>query len=438
MAYLDQMYSAGPQRTRATAQSASPYANLKGKFVPYTASGDYDLPQHMQGQGNWVAQEGVNYGGPRPGLEPYFNKDTGSLEGWLGAETGGGGSGLFGDFGGTKTRESWYIDPTTGQPVQANQTATPSRNSSTNFMSYAMPIAMMAGLGAGAAGGAFSGVGATGATGGMTAAEAAALGSEAAGGITGIGAGGTTAAEAAAAAGLGVGEVGASTLATTGPMMGAEGAVGMGGGASGVNSTAPWWQTAFDTAKTGKDYFDMAGKVFDLGKGIYDTRQNKDYSGNMKGIYSDLNARQDQFRNPLMQSYQDGGKSFYDSNQWKGLESVYQNKIDREASKGGRIANPTDREVKLQAYAMQELEKFRDGLRQSAGLTRPESALTQAAEGYEAERMAATPIGSALDQMYGRQAPGSRGQSSADIAKQIAGFGGDVKKIYDFVSGWFA
>lgn len=182
----------------------------------------------------------------------------------------------------------------------------------------------------------------------------------------------------------------------------------------------------------------ILGILAGAGKGYYDSKQMKDYSKNLKGIYSDLNARQDQFRIQLLNSYQDPNQ-FYNSNQWKGLESVYQNSIDRDAAKSGRLSNPTDREVLLQSHAMKELEKYRDGLRSSAGLTKPEAALGPLAEGYKAEAYANTPVGAALDQIFGSRSAtgGTRGGNVTDIVKTISGFGGDIKQIYDFVSGWF-
>lgn len=311
-------------------------------------------------------------------------------------------------------------------------------------------LASAAGVaGAGAAGGA------SGATGGLTAAEAAALSSEAAGGITGIGAGGTTAAEAAAAAGLPVGMTEGAGAAS--------GLVELGGGGAGyTGSVAPVGGATSTTAlpsssifggmdftelvtKYGKDAAGLiqqfaqssggqagqngqGGGILDLLKAYYDSQQNKDLSGNLKAMYSDALGRQQPYLQQLLASYQDPD-SFYKSNQWKGLESVYQNQIDRKAASTGRMANPTDREVLLQAHAMKGLEDYRTGLRGSISALDPAKYADPYAKGLMAEAFANTPIGAAL---------GRNGiKSVEDLVGQISSGVTSAGKIWDIFKEFF-
>lgn len=291
---------------------------------------------------------------------------------------------------------------------------------------------------AGGAAGAGSGVGT-----GLTAAEAAALGSEAAGGITGIGAGGTTAAEAAAAAGLpgsaaasvpfeaGFTASAASPVATTA----AEGGSVLSSIQQAVKAGMPVLEAIqkFGGALTGQSGSGGGRGLLDLLGAYYSAQQNKDYAGNLKGIYSDLTARQNQFRDQLLASYQDPN-TFYNSNQWKGLESVYQNQVDRQAATKGRLANPTDREVLLQKHAMQELEKYRSGLKEAAGLTRPEAALDPLAKGYQAEAWANSPLFTATG---GFRAGGAGGGGVGNVVNMLAQAGSTAADIWKLISGWF-
>lgn len=100
------------------------------------------------GTGQWTMDPNVDYG-PSPGSNfgPLFDQQ-GNLTGWRekGNTWSTGGSGLFGDFGDQKSFMEYAIDPATGQLVQNNGTLTPSKSSATNFMSYAVPAAMAAGL----------------------------------------------------------------------------------------------------------------------------------------------------------------------------------------------------------------------------------------------------------------------------------------------------
>lgn len=168
--------------------------------------------------------------------------------------------------------------------------------------------------------------------------------------------------------------------------------------------------------------------ILDLLGGYYSGQQMKDYSGNMKEIYSNLLNRQDQFRNQLLKSYEDPNQ-FYGSNQWKGLESVYQNSIDRNAAKGGTLANPTDRERLLQSYAMKEMENYRGGLRQAAGMTNPENALDALAKGYQAEAYA----------NLGPWATASRGGTGSvgNIVNTITSGAKTAGEIWDFLKDFF-
>lgn len=136
------------------------YTAPKGKWVSMAGVTEQS-PWDTTPQGYWGADPNVDYGQtPEAGMRPFFD-EQGNFAGWTGGKTGDSGSGLFGDFGGTESVKQYFVDPATGQLMDPTmQYHEPSRSGMTNFMSYAMPIAMMAGLGAGAAGGAFSGIGA--------------------------------------------------------------------------------------------------------------------------------------------------------------------------------------------------------------------------------------------------------------------------------------
>ena len=92
------------------------------------------------------------------------------------------------------------------------------------------------------------------------------------------------------------------------------------------------------------------------------SQEARDEAFRLQNLYNNALARREPTLQRLEASYTDPN-SFYDSNQWKGLSSVYQNSIDRQAASKGRMANPTDREVLMNNYAMKELENYRGGLR---------------------------------------------------------------------------
>lgn len=424
------------EQPMATPTAPTPYTPKKGIFQEYNfgyGGGDYEqlqTPREKYDNGMWKADPNVDYGqAPEAGFHPVFDRE-GNHYGWEEPHSfSTGGSGLFGDFGKTNSWRGYYYDEQ-GNLKTGGGSVTPSKSSMTNFMSYAMPVAMAAGLGAGAAGGAFSGTAATGATGGTTAGtaagagggglslEAAALLPEAAGAVSGTGAGmaplyGGVNGTAAFSGLSSIGQLkelvgqGMSVMDALKLVQGGSGQPqgGTGGGGAG-----------------GMGILDMLGAY-------YSGQQMKDMSGNLKGIYSDLTNRQDQFRNQLLKSYEDPNQ-FYGSNQWKGLESVYQNSVDRGAAKSGTLANPTDRERLLQSYAMKELENYRDGLRQSAGMTKPESALGPLAEGYKAEAYANTAPFAAASR-------GGTGANITDTWNTIKDVGSTAEDVWKFISSWF-
>jgi hypothetical protein len=127
---------------------------------------------------------------------------------------------------------------------------------------------------------------------------------------------------------------------------------------------------------------------------------------------------------------------FYGSNQWKGLESVYQNKIDRQAAKGGTNANTIDREVKLNNYAMQELEKFRGGLKEAVSAYDPTRLAPIAEKGYNTEAGANNPMWAGLGRA-GTGGPGEGGISTENYIKTISNTASTAEEIYDLISKWF-
>lgn len=438
MAYLDQMYSqsvppgggpTGLPRTQATPQStaSSPYKynrSLTGTLAQSwdpNIMGDHANPGWEKGpmQNYYKPTEGVDYGpAPVPGAKPAFDNNGNFIGFGMPGSGGGGGSGLFGDFGSTRTLGTqWIVDPETGMLSDPyNMTSTPSVSGATKFMSYAMPIAMMAGLGAGAAGGAFSG----GAAAGGAGAEAGA----GAGGLLELGGGGAGFTGSTAATG------GATSLSA---LPGAE----IAGSGSFLDLLKEYGPKAYElvAGSPGKDGKGGSRGIIDLLAGYYSSQQNKDLSGNLKGMYSDQRGLQNPYNDLLRASYQDPNV-FYNSNQWKGLESVYQNKIDRQAAKGGTIANPTDRERLLQNYAMQELEKFRGGLKDAVNAYDPTRLASIAEKGYNVEANANNPLWAGAGRA-GTGGPGEGGFSTENYIKQISSTASTAEQIYNLISKWF-
>lgn len=369
--------------------------------MAYDKSGQWtaDIPQWAGGQPRAYAAQGPDVSAsswdPQYG---WINSSSPSVD-W------GTASGL------SPEEEKRRRDLLLAQGATFNQTASQHTPGGAKWAAPAIK-AGLAVMGSAALGGAAGlyGAGAAGAgeAGAMTAAEGAALGSEAAGGLTGIGAGGTTAAEVAAAdaALYGTGAAGSSVGGTS--ILGDVVPAGTQPG-YGAATEASSWQTAMDAANTAneyKGYYDKAKGFYDQVTGgnkqagqssspsildmigaYYSGQQMKDLSGNLKGMYSDQQRKQDVYGNMLRASYEDPN-SFYGSNQYKGLQDVYKNQIDRQAAKGGTLGNPTQREVLLQAHAMRAMEEYRNGLRQAASVYDPKDLAKIATEGYGYEAYA--------------------------------------------------
>lgn len=173
------------------------------------------------------------------------------------------------------------------------------------------------------------------------------------------------------------------------------------------------------------------------------SRQAKDASGNFKQMYSDAQARRQPYLDRLNESYVNPN-SFYDTSQWKGLSDVYKNSIDRTAASKGRLANPTDREVLLNNYALKELENYRGGLRSNAQMLNPDQYINPNMRGLNLEMGANNPWGAAI----GRGSVGGPGlQQGASglqqLITQLLGKGGGamgtapdiVKAVQGFLGG---
>jgi hypothetical protein len=416
--------------------------NLYGKWTSYAGTTEGD--RWSQGpQGVWDLDPTVDYGAPpEPGMTPFFGND-GRIAGWGGARTGDAGMGLFGNFGGDQTRSTYFYNPD-GTLRKDQEVHSPSRDSMTNFMSYAVPIGMAAGAATQMPGflasqgltGAPSAVGAEGAIGSLGVEPIAGSGFS-------MGSGGATAFGQPFSAGAtlaGAGEAGGS-------LMGLSNLAGVGGaassGMSALNKITDLVSKGMDISKAvqmvqgggqGQGGGGM-GSLLDLISGYMGNKNLKDYAGNAKEPYSDAVGRQKPFLDQLLASYQDPN-TFYNSNQWKGLESVYQNSIDRDAAKSGRLANPTDREVLLQQHAMKGLEDYRRGLAGAAGITNPAQFLSPYSEGIKAEASAGAQAG--LNAALGRMRTGGGTPNDfQNVIKTITDAGSTVEDIWDFVSGWF-
>jgi len=373
------------------------YTPLKGKWN--SMAGVTEQAPGSPEQGYWTADPNVDYGqAPEAGMGQFFDQE-GNFAGWTGGKVGDSGSGLFGSFGGDQTVRQYHIDPTTGQLLApTTQTHTPSRNSGTSFMSYAVPIAMMAGLGAGAAGGAFSG--AAGAEGlGMGAGAAP---GEAAGAFTGsFGSG----------AGAGSGSWGLSDIMKYAQQakqgFGAVNTV-MGGGAGGGMSRTG---ASGGGASAPRNWLDQ---VFGVGAGGYSEGQNRDAFRNLNELFSRREMARQPYEQRLAESYADGGRSFLNSDAYQSQARIEQNKLDRGAAKAGRLANDADRDVLMQDHALSSLEKLRGGLRDS---------LAQEPLPFELFRDAQTRKGNAGGAAFGGLGYSGAAGGLEDIMKLLGGNG---------------
>ena len=310
------------------------------------------------------------------------------------------------------------------------------------------------------------------AVGGNLAAGAGALGNAAQGAWTA----GLTAEQAALAAslGLGSGAAGTGATATAGVQPMSEGVLsgvygtagsplgaGLTGGtgaagsamtaaelAGGAGSTASTLSQITDYAKKGMSFVEAVQKVMggsgqqpgqagspsiiDMLGAYYSAQQMKDFSGNQKEMYSTQRGVQKPYLDQLLASYQDPN-SFYSSNQWKGLESVYQNSIDRGAAKTGRLANPTDREVLLNNYAMKELENYRSGLRNAVQATDPSKYAEIYGKGLETEAFANTAPWATAS----RGGTGNTVQQIQSVWNTVKDVGSTAEDIWKFIEGWF-
>lgn len=215
-------------------------------------------------------------------------------------------------------------------------------------------------------------------------------------------------------------------------------------GSGGAGMSGNWWDTAksvYDKVSDAKSIYDkimgMTGEPQGQGKdsngsllaipgGIYNAQQNKDYSNNMKKFFADADAKQAPFRDKLRASYEDPN-SFYGSNEYKGLASVYQNSIDRKAAQSGRLANPTDREVLLQQHALKEMDNYRKTLTGNISALDPSRYADAWTKGSVAERDANAPVWAG--------AGGFR--NAGEIVTGISNTIKSGKSIWDTISGWF-
>lgn len=471
MAYLDQMYTQTPPTSGVPTGMTQQQSPQKGIWQSYGMgwSGDQPQPQDWKDPGFWKADPNVDYGqAPIAGAQRTFDND-GNASGWAMN-----GNSILSQEEYDRmmqtgaTTKGWRAPPSVTR--HGDYYIVPSQWEGENHLSrkgrlskYATMAAGATILGAGAAayagaGGALGGAG----TSGLTGAEAAALSAEAAGGVTGIGAGGTTAAEAAAAAGIGGSAAPAGLTASSPEVLaglyggagepliggmtlseaGAAGAIpGVAGTSSGSGSflelLKEYGPKAYElvAGNQGQDGKGGSRGIIDLLAGYYSSQQNKDLSGNLKGMYSDQRGLQNPYNALLRASYEDPNV-FYGSNQWKGLESVYRNKIDRLAAKGGTNANAIDREVKLNNYAMQELEKFRGGLKDAVNAYDPTRLAPIAEKGYNVEANANNPMWAGAGRA-GTGGPGQGGYSTENYIKTISSTASTAEDIYNLISKWF-
>ena len=168
------------------------------------------------------------------------------------------------------------------------------------------------------------------------------------------------------------------------------------------------------------------GGLMDLLGAYYSAQQQKDLAGNLKEPYSAMQGRQDPYNQLLLNSYQHP-EQFYNSSTWNGLESVYQNSIDRGAAKGGTLANPTDRERLLQAYGIKELENYRNGLRGNVNAYDP----TRLGEMYQKGLVAEAGANTAPFAAWAK-AGGAQG-----VMNTVVNTASTASDIWKLIEGWF-
>jgi hypothetical protein len=454
MAYLDQMYSgqlknsdwtSTPRRTNPMDDGSGNYAwasgnqqgapqvsygggpapaaqRQRGKWQSYGLGymGDGPVPQDWQDPGQWIADPNVDYGqAPINGAQRTFDQD-GYASGWamngqniLNKEQY---DNMMQNGAATK---GWQAPPSVTQ--HGDYYLVPGQWEGENHLSKKGRLSKYATMAAGAT---------------ILGAGAAAY----------AGAGGAAAGAAPEAAGLTASsaDVLGGVYGTAGESLVGGELIGQAAGASGGSflsnvqnyiSQGMDVQSAISKAKSlvstqGQDQGKSGGQsIVDLLGAYYSSQQLKDLSGNLKGMYSDQRGLQNPYNDLLRASYQDPNV-FYGSNQWKGLESVYQNKLDRGAAKAGTNANSIDREVKLNNYAMQELEKFRGGLKDVVNAYDPTRLAPIAEKGYNNEAYANT----------GSFATASRGGSGANVAQTwdtIKNTASTAEDVWNFVSKWF-
>lgn len=132
-----------------------------------------------------------------------------------------------------------------------------------------------------------------------------------------------------------------------------------------------------------------------VGGAAYNYNQQDRYASAMKDMYTQATQRAQPFLDRLNQSYTDPS-SYLKGPEYSAIKDIEQNRIDRQASAQGRLSNPTDRDVLMQKFAMQNLSNYRQGL---AGT---------------AENMFST---------AGRMAPMFQSGATADAARGAGAFG---------------
>lgn len=451
---------------------ANNWGGLRGREVaaqPFSGDNNYGAGS---GAPTWEADPNANYGTPpQPGAKPVFDTD-GSFKG------------IWENNGQLIYPNSYANQLATSEAAQhgadmgtqsgdwitsGGQQVAPSGMQHDNAkVMRPLTFAALAAIGGGAAAQGLGLLGAPGATGATGAVGAAEGGSTLAGLMEG-GLAGSSGAGVVPGAGMTFGGSGVAGLAPTGAagtlggtfggltQVGtATGALGgsLGGlaGSGGAGMTGgSWWDTAksvYDKVSDAKSIYDKVtgmtggpqgqaprnsagGGLLDLFNGYYGSQQNKDYSNNMKEFFARADAKQAPFRAQLEQSYTNPD-SFYNSNEYKGLASVYQNSIDRKAAQSGRLANPTDREVLLQQHALKEMDNYRKTLTGNISALDPSRYADAWTKGSEAEANANNPAWAAV----------GRGGSNPvqNVGNIVTGISDTIKSgknIWDTISGWF-
>ena len=282
----------------------------------------------------------------------------------------------------------------------------------------------------------------------------------------GAGAAGAGLADAGAVAGAAEPALGAGGLfnGATGITAGT-GSVGTGIGAGGVGVGGSSW---FDTIKQGYDYYNQGKKIyngvntisdmfsggqqqggggrsgmtqqgggswldslFNMGGSIYSANKNDNYADELRQERQRSLAERQPFLDRVGQLSGDAGADqFRNGGTWQAAERVASERFNRNAAKGGTLANDTDRQRLLQDHFMGQLDKERTAARGDLNAFDEKASRDAFMKALEMDRMKNSPLFAGA--AYGS---GGGGGSLAGLGGMVGGAAGQVGNWYDQIFG---